>query len=63
GEVLHQRRTLPYNFTTVTLAGLALAGGLWYFTLYLKKKPEATAGDVARVAAGVADPEHTHPRK
>ncbi|KAI3468353.1 hypothetical protein Pfo_025016 [Paulownia fortunei] len=63
GEILHQRRTLPYSLVTMTLAGLGIIGGLWYFTLYTKKKPEASAGDVARVSAGVADPEDTRPRK
>ncbi|XP_051151373.1 uncharacterized protein LOC127265566 [Andrographis paniculata] len=63
GEILHQRRNLPYNLYTMTLAGVAIVGGLWYFTLYTKKKPEATAGDVARVSAGVADPQDTKPRK
>lgn len=63
GGVLHQRRGLPYNMLTVTLVGTAMAGALWYFTIYAKKKPEATAGDVARVAVGVATPEDTHPPK
>lgn len=63
GEILHQRRSLPFSPLFVILAGTALAGGVWYFTLYAKKKPEATAGDVAKVAAGVAEPEDTKPRK
>lgn len=63
GGILHQRRSLPYGLFTITLAGAAIVGGLWYFTLYAKKKPEASAIDVARVSAGVADPEDTRPRK
>lgn len=63
GGILHQRRSLPYSLTTITLVGSAIAGGLWYFTLYAKKKPEATALDVARVSTGLAGPEDTHPRK
>lgn len=63
GEILHQRRSLPYGPLVITLGGAALAGGVWYFTLYAKKKPEATAVDVAKVASGVAQPEDTRPRK
>ncbi|KAG8375428.1 hypothetical protein BUALT_Bualt10G0099000 [Buddleja alternifolia] len=51
GGTLHQRRSLPYSPYTMALAGLAMvgAGGLWYFTIYNKKKPEAT--HVAGVSA------------
>lgn len=63
GEVLHQRRSLPYRPLFITLAGSALAGGVWYFTLYAKKKPDATALDVAKVASGVAQPEDTKPAR
>ncbi|XP_047966797.1 uncharacterized protein LOC125211136 [Salvia hispanica] len=62
GEVLHQRRSLPFGPMYIILAGSALAASVWYFTLYAKKKPEATAADVAKVAAGVAEPEDTKPR-
>ncbi|CAI9755602.1 unnamed protein product [Fraxinus pennsylvanica] len=63
GGVLHQRRSLPYSPYTIVLGGLAISGAIWYFTLYTKKKPEATARDVAKVSFGVADPKDTHPRK
>ncbi|KAH6757558.1 hypothetical protein C2S51_038706 [Perilla frutescens var. frutescens] len=63
GEILHQRRSLPYGPLFITLAGFAAAGAVWYVTLYAKKKPEATAVDVAKVATGVAEPEDTRPRK
>ncbi|KAL7122306.1 hypothetical protein ACP275_01G037600 [Erythranthe tilingii] len=63
GGILHQRRSLPYSLTTITLVGFAVTGAVWYFTLYTKKKPEATAADVARVATGMANPEDTRPRK
>ncbi|KAI4337239.1 hypothetical protein L6164_015682 [Bauhinia variegata] len=60
---LHQRRALPFSYTTMTVAGLLLTAAIGYSVLYVKKKPEATAKDVAKVTAGVADPEETRPRK
>ncbi|KAL1210399.1 hypothetical protein V5N11_006729 [Cardamine amara subsp. amara] len=63
GGVLHQRRNLPYSYTTMALAGLAISGVAIYSVMYAKKKPEATATDVARVATGTAKPEDTHPKK
>ncbi|VFR01833.1 unnamed protein product [Cuscuta campestris] len=62
GGVLHQRRQLPFSLPTVALAGIAISGVLWYFTLYVKKKPEANAVDVAKVASGGGGVESTHPR-
>ncbi|KAL3650926.1 hypothetical protein CASFOL_007329 [Castilleja foliolosa] len=63
GGVLHQRRSLPYSLVTITIVGSALVGAIGYFTLYTKKKPEASAVDVAKVSVGMANPEDTHPRK
>ncbi|XP_002285534.1 uncharacterized protein LOC100254214 [Vitis vinifera] len=63
GEVLHQRRKLPYSPPTMAVAGFLIAATLGYFTLYAMKKPEATAKDVAKVATGTAEPQDTHPRK
>ncbi|KAG5559560.1 hypothetical protein RHGRI_009183 [Rhododendron griersonianum] len=58
--VLHQRRKLPFCPARMAVGGFAIVLTLGYFTLYSKKKPEATAIDVARVATGVsAAPEHT----
>ncbi|XP_017983204.1 PREDICTED: uncharacterized protein LOC108663468 [Theobroma cacao] len=63
GEVLHQRRKLPAPMTTMTIGGLLITAAVGYSVLYYRKKREATALDVAKVATGVADPEDTHPRK
>ncbi|KAL7605599.1 hypothetical protein Lser_V15G17676 [Lactuca serriola] len=62
GGVLHQRRSLPFSTTTMTVVGFLMAAGIGYSVLYAKKKPEATALDVAKVTAGVADASNTHPR-
>nr|XP_027101610.1 uncharacterized protein LOC113722521 [Coffea arabica] len=63
GGVLHQRRNLPYSPTTMALIGFTIAGSIFYFTLYARKKPEASARDVARVSTNTADPHDTRPRK
>ncbi|KAL8471338.1 hypothetical protein ACS0TY_028847 [Phlomoides rotata] len=62
-DVLHQRRNMPGCPIKMALGGVAFIGVVWYFTLYSKKKPEATALDVAKVATGSAAPENTRPRK
>lgn len=62
GGVLHQRGKLPYSTTTIAVVGLAITGAIFYVTLYSKKKPEATAVDVAKVTTGLARPQDTHPR-
>lgn len=62
GGVLHQRRNLPYSPFAMAVGGLLIVGAIGYATLYTKKKPEASAGDVAKVAAGVGSVEDTHPR-
>lgn len=61
-EVLHQRKSLGQCPLKMALTGFAFAGIIGYFVLYSKKKPEASALDVAKVTAGVARPENTHPR-
>ncbi|KDP33509.1 hypothetical protein JCGZ_07080 [Jatropha curcas] len=63
GGVLHQRRNLPFSKTTITVAGFFITAAIGYMVLYAKKKPEASARDVAKVATGTADPRDTHPRK
>ncbi|KAI3727169.1 hypothetical protein L1987_66980 [Smallanthus sonchifolius] len=62
GGVLHQRRSLPFSTTTMTVVGFLMAVGIGYSVLYARKKPEATALDVAKVTTGVANPADTHPR-
>lgn len=63
GGVLHQRRNFPFSPVTMALAGLLIVGTTAYIALYAKKKPEATAVDVAKVTTGTARPEDTRPRK
>lgn len=60
-EVLHQRKNMPYCPVRMAMAGFAFALTLGYFTLYSKKKPEASALDVAKVATGMSSPENTKP--
>ncbi|GFP94116.1 hypothetical protein PHJA_001556000 [Phtheirospermum japonicum] len=61
-EVLHQRSKMPLCPARMAVGGIAVAAVLGYLTLYTKKKPEATALDVARVATGMATTENTRPR-
>ncbi|KAF4390313.1 hypothetical protein CsatB_008539 [Cannabis sativa] len=63
GGVLHQRRKLPYSPAIMAIGGLLIIGTIGYFTLYTTKKPDATAKDIAKVAAGMAESEDTRPRK
>ncbi|KAL1553796.1 hypothetical protein AAHA92_14424 [Salvia divinorum] len=61
-EVLHQRKKLPICPARAAIAGFAFVSVIGYLTLYSKKKPEATALDVARVGSGTATPQNTRPR-
>ncbi|KAL8037339.1 hypothetical protein ABFS82_11G032900 [Erythranthe guttata] len=61
-EVLNQRRKMPFCPARMAVGGFAVVAVIGYLTLYSKKKPEATALDVARVASGTATPENTRPR-
>ncbi|KAH7569164.1 hypothetical protein ACOSP7_012416 [Xanthoceras sorbifolium] len=61
-EVLHQRKSLGKCPVKMAMTGMAFAGIVGFFVLYSKKKPEASALDVAKVTAGVAHPDNTHPR-
>ncbi|KAF7817308.1 putative transmembrane protein [Senna tora] len=63
GGVLHQRKALPYSYTTITLTGLLLTAAMGYLVLYVNKKPQATATDVAKVTLGAANPQDTRPHK
>lgn len=51
-DVLHQRKKLPVCPMRLAIGGFAATVVLGYFVLYSKKKPEASAMDVAKVAAG-----------
>lgn len=62
-EVLNQTRRMPFAPAKAVGGGLAIVMSIVYFTLYVKKKPEASAMDVARVVTGTSNPEHTRPRK
>ncbi|KAK9275312.1 hypothetical protein L1049_022575 [Liquidambar formosana] len=61
-EVLHQTSKVPKSPVKMALGGFAVIATIGYFVLYTKKKPEASALDVAKVTAGVAHPDNTHPR-
>ncbi|KAB1205997.1 hypothetical protein CJ030_MR7G025711 [Morella rubra] len=62
-EALHQRRKLPYSPARMAIGGFAITAILGYLVLYSKKKPEASAMDVAKVTTGVSHPGNTHPRQ
>lgn len=62
-EVLHQRSKAPVCPMRMAVGGIAIVVTLGYLTLYSKKKPEASALDVAKVATGVSHQENTHPGK
>lgn len=62
-EVLHQRSKVPFCPMRMAVGGFAIVVTLGYFTLYSKKKPEASAVDVAKVATGLSNQDNTHPRK
>ncbi|KAM3269991.1 hypothetical protein CQW23_16390 [Capsicum baccatum] len=61
-EVLNQTRRVPISPAKAAVGGFAVVMSIAYFTLYSKKKPEASAMDVARVVSGTSHPEHTRPR-
>ncbi|KAI9117381.1 hypothetical protein K1719_011547 [Acacia pycnantha] len=62
-EVLNQRKKLPVCPMRMALVGFAATVVIGYTVLYSKKKPEASAMDVAKVTTGMARPEDTHPPK
>ncbi|CAN8246549.1 unnamed protein product [Cochlearia groenlandica] len=62
-EVLGQRKSLGICPLRAAAVGFVIIGGLGYMVLYSKKKPEASAGDVARVISGVSGTtDSTRPR-
>ncbi|XP_072993934.1 uncharacterized protein [Typha latifolia] len=48
GEVLHQRRSMPYSTTTMAIGGFAIVAAIGYLTLYFKSKPGTTPTDVVK---------------
>ncbi|KMT14360.1 hypothetical protein BVRB_4g071400 [Beta vulgaris subsp. vulgaris] len=63
-QVLHQRKNIPFCPLRMAIGGAAAAAAIGYLVLYTKKKPEASAMDVAKVTTGVgATPDSTHSRK
>ncbi|KAM0974231.1 hypothetical protein TB2_017095 [Malus domestica] len=62
-EILHQTKNAPFCPMKMAIGGFAVVVTIGYFTLYSKKKPEATALDVAKVITGTAHQDSTHPRK
>ncbi|KAK7281525.1 hypothetical protein RIF29_09602 [Crotalaria pallida] len=61
-EVLHQRKKMPMSPITMAIGGFAATFVMGYIVLYSKKKPEASAIDVAKVASGMSTPENTRPK-
>ncbi|KAL9687391.1 hypothetical protein QQ045_031792 [Rhodiola kirilowii] len=61
-EVLSQTSKMPYCPMRMAIGGFGAAAVIGYFVLYSKKKPEASALDVAKVASGTSNPQNTHPR-
>ncbi|KAJ8766819.1 hypothetical protein K2173_008373 [Erythroxylum novogranatense] len=55
-EVLHQRRNVGRCPVRMAMGGVAIAAALGYLVLYSKKKPEATALDVAKATTGISHP-------
>lgn len=62
-EVLQQRSKAPFCPMRMAVGGFAIVVTLGYLTLYSKKKPEASALDMAKVATGVSHQDNTHPGK
>lgn len=60
--ILHQRSKPHFRPMSMAIGGLAIAATLGFFVLYSKKKPEASALDVAKVTTGISHPEITRPR-
>ncbi|KAL5703725.1 hypothetical protein ACHQM5_022246 [Ranunculus cassubicifolius] len=61
GEVLHQRRNMPFCPLRMAAGGFLMFATIGYFTLYSKKKAEVSALEVAKVSANVTDSQTTRP--
>ncbi|GAB2300805.1 hypothetical protein Dimus_034838 [Dionaea muscipula] len=61
GGILHQTKNVPFCPVRMAVGGVAMVAVVGYLVLYSKKKPEATAMDVARVTTGTATPDNTRP--
>lgn len=57
GCVLYQRRrNLPFSSPGMVIGGFLICTAIGYL-VYAKKKPEASAQEVARVSTNIADPD------
>ncbi|KAG1363718.1 putative Transmembrane protein [Cocos nucifera] len=54
GDVLHQRRNLPFSPSAMAVSGFLIIATIGYFTLYSKSKPGTTPGDVTKATVGDA---------
>ncbi|KAH6819228.1 hypothetical protein C2S51_002831 [Perilla frutescens var. frutescens] len=61
-DVLHQRKKMGFCPAKAAIGGFAFLAAIGYLTLYSKKKPEASALDVAKVGSGTATPQNARPR-
>ncbi|KAL6006718.1 hypothetical protein ACLOJK_032211 [Asimina triloba] len=63
GGVLHQRRKLPYSPVQMAIAGALIVAGIAYFTLYAKKRPDASLSDVAKLSTRTSSDDRTQRSK
>lgn len=59
GGVMNRLRSLPYSPGTIAVGGAVVVGGIWYYMMYMKKKPEDATRDATKAASGIVRPEDT----